>query len=108
MRGLPLPRLWRQMGRVAERWPRIVFDWRIETYARGGLSLAPEPMVCPTLLALTGLALTVTEYPSDFVVTIGYSTRYFRSEVIAAALRWFCYRVAALAEYLGTRLQGLV
>jgi hypothetical protein len=49
------------------RWPRIVFDWRIETYAMGGLSLAPEPMVCPTLLALTGLALTVTEslrYPT--------------------------------------------
>src|SRR4029453_6994100 len=36
--GLPLPRLWRQMGQVAERWPRIVFDWRIaETYAMGDL-----------------------------------------------------------------------
>jgi hypothetical protein len=107
--GLPLARLWRQMGRVAERWPRIVFDWQIaETYAMGDLSVAPEPLICPPLLAPTGLALTVTEYPSDFIVTIGYSTRYFRREVIAAALRWFCYCVAALAASPGKRLQGLV
>jgi Condensation domain len=107
--GLPLPRLWRQMGRIAEQWPRLVFDWRIAgPYVMGDLSVAPEPMVCPPLLAPTGLALTVTEYPSDFVVTLGYSARYFRRDVIAAALSWFCYRVAALAASPGARLQGLV
>src|SRR4051812_22531745 len=38
-----------------------VFDWRIaETYAMGDLSVTPEPLVCPILLAPTGLALIST------------------------------------------------
>jgi len=77
--AMPLPLLWRRMGRVADRVSaRVIFEWRSTTTHRAGdAALAGETVHPPSNRALEGLHLTITDRGNDYLLGLAYPTRYF-------------------------------
>jgi hypothetical protein len=97
--AMPLPLLWRRIGRVAERlrMARMVFEWKSAfLYDADGTVFVREAFHVPDRRAPVGLHLTVTDQRDEYVVEFAYPIRCFEPTSIQTYASRYLELVASI------------